>query len=181
MIFSIHLKVEMSDIFLVSKDLTVKYSYFFCVQRILFGEGLFFLTPVRTKQWTRSTRKPDWPSLTLQVLDRSENIQVGFRVLISDYFQIQVDVRSASGHIYPASEPDLKKKIKKNKKNKKTLLFVGQILSAKQKMENEKASGLWFYLQMWGEKWTRRGKRKLGAPCSGSGLLVLKETEPVRK
>ena len=120
MIFSIHLKVEMSDIFLVSKDLTVKYSYFFCVQRILFGEGLFFLTPVRTKQWTRSTRKPDWPSSTLQVLDRSENIQVGFRVLISDYFQIQVDVRSASGHIYPTSEPDLKNK----KKNKPYSLLV---------------------------------------------------------
>ena len=51
MIFSFHLKVEMSDIFLVSKDITVKYSYFFGVQRILFGEGLFFLTPVHHILW----------------------------------------------------------------------------------------------------------------------------------
>ena len=51
--------------------------------------------------------------LTLQVLGGYENIRVWFRVLISDYFQIQVDVRSASGHIYPTSEPDFFKKKKK--------------------------------------------------------------------
>ena len=74
--------------------------------------------------------------LTLQVLGGYENIRVLFRVLISDYFWIRVGVGSASGHIYPTSEPDFFFFLKK------TLLFVGQILSAKQKMENEKASGL---------------------------------------
>ena len=48
----------------------------------------------RTEQWTRSTQKPDRPNPTRKVLGGSENIRVGFRVLISGYFRIWVGIRS---------------------------------------------------------------------------------------
>ena len=125
----------------------------------------------RTEQWTRSTQKPDRPNLTRKVLGGSENIRVGFRVLISGYFRIRVGIRSYISYFWTRFFFFFWKKLYS--------LLVKYF--QQNKMENEKASSLWFYLRMQGEKWTRRGKREIGAPCSGFGLLVLRETEHVRK
>ena len=53
-----------------------------------------FMHKARTKQWSRPTRKPNRPDPTRQVLDRSENIRVWFRVLFSGSGWYQVSVGS---------------------------------------------------------------------------------------
>ena len=126
----------------------------------------------RTEQWTWSTQKPNRPNSTRKVLGGSKNIRVGFRVLISGYFRIRVGIRSYISYFWTRFFFFF---FEKNS----TLCWSNTF--SKTKIENEKASSLWFYLRMRGEKWTRRGKREIGTPCSGFGLLVLRETEHVRK
>ena len=83
----------------------------------------------RTEQWTWSTQKPNRPNSTRKVLGGSKNIRVGFRVLISGYFRIRVGIRSYISYFWTRFFFFFLKK---------TLLFVGQILSAKQKSKMRK-------------------------------------------